>query len=108
MGGKSWTSEETIIVLFFASRGVDHEGCAKILQRKFDSKGGPRSMIAVRTRLDEMKEGLWEDGTGWAQHQVDNWISSQNADVRTLVSAGNEEVACVTPVRSSLVTECQC
>ena len=100
MGGKEWTSYETVIIVYFASRGADHEGCAKILDLKKGNKS-PRTTLAVRNRLNEARaiDGLWHEGEGWKLAKVDEWLVAQGvSNLHKAIEVGEEELSRIAPV----------
>ena len=104
MGGKEWTKLETAIIMYFASRHVDHEGCSKILNHKHcpGKKDGERTTPAVRRKLDDLKaiDGVWRGGQGWNRTKVDEYIVSLGvSNLRAVTATGREELDMVAPVR---------
>ena len=104
MGGKRWTNFETAVVVYFASRRVDHEGCHKILSIKGVGFGNPpRSVISVRNRLDEIRSRLplWTEEGAWNVAEVDKWLKSLDINLAFAVFAGDAEISCIAPVRQT-------
>lgn len=103
MGGRIWTEEEVVTMVYFASRKVDHEGVSKILTIKLsESTVEPRTVLAIRSKLDGIRgiEGLWSSKDGWNIHNVDQWLIGRNVpNLQTCISFGEAELAMVSDVR---------
>lgn len=97
-----WSTHETAIVVYFASRCVHAEGCTNILALK---TGGtlrmPRTAQDVEGRLEDIRRipGLWDRQLGWNRPVVDEWlVGIQKGNLRALVGVGFEELQMVLPV----------
>lgn len=97
-----WSNHETVVVVYFASRGAGHEACRKILALKCaGTEPEPRTMLAVRGKLDQIRKipGLWNETNGWDRAAVDTWLVRQGVDnLEALVGVGYEEIGLVPQV----------
>lgn len=102
MGGRKWTNHEIAIIVYFASRKIDHQSCSRLLNSKTAGRcGNPRTAYGVRTKLERIREtsGLWLQATGWNLDAVDRWLLT--LEVPNLVASLNvspEEVLMISPV----------
>ena len=97
MGGKEWSTYETAVIIYFASRNADHEGCSKILWHKCNEA---RSGFAVRGRLERVRSEnrLWTE-SGWNRAEVDKWlIGLRLPNLATVTSFNMQELNCMKPV----------
>jgi len=87
MVGRHWTNYKIAVVVYFASREADYEGCCKILHLK----GGPqRTAIGVRSKLDSIRaiNGLWNKGQ-WNRGNIDQWLLTLGlANLNIAISTG--------------------
>jgi len=109
MDNSEWSNQETAVIVYFASRHVDHLGCSRILVRK---TGGtllmPRTAFDVEMRLNEVMwtHDLYNSNLRWDCLKVDAWLAAMGlCNLRALVEVRMEELQIVAPVRSSLIYE---
>ena len=104
--GETWTDDETLFLICFASRGVQAEVLTKIIERKCNTF---RSLPSVQNRIRyvrdrERKMGhpdIWHPATGWFPERVDRWVGiyGQNMPQATaLITLGQEELTLIAEV----------
>jgi hypothetical protein len=95
MGGKTWTDEEMVLLIFFASRGLDDKSIQiRLFLRNptFD-----RTIIAVNTELKRIQQGwnfFGEQGE-WDDDKVDAWIRDKDLgdQLEDLIRFGENQLA---------------
>ena len=101
-----WSAAETVVLIYFASRGVHHKGAlSSLILRKCGTERGEgaiRGRIATIHR-DQTRTGrpklLHSGEREWNIHVVDGWLSRQGVtDLQALTYFGDDEVADVTQV----------
>ena len=105
MESVKWSKEETAVLVYFASRNANHEGCCQILGMRF----GPdkhRSANAVRQKLSAIRDNnveLCRGKKGWDQTKVDEWLIALGiSDLDALLEVRSQELDKVAPVRYRL------
>ena len=93
MVGLRWTTIEKAVILFYASRGVEHQACSEILDWKC---GTDRGLSSVRTQLAKLRTEnprLYNDNERtWNVNEVDIWIREQELpDMTSFLSFGADE-----------------
>ena len=100
MGSKQWAKNELFIIVYFASRNVDHQGCCKLLHEK-TSDTSTRTLDALRSKLEQIRiiNGLWSDSV-WNLTEVDKWLMNLGVGNHpTLMALNDREWAMIAPVR---------
>ena len=96
-----WSLLETAVAVYFVSRGSGHEGCRRILAFKYPGQLEPRSMLAIRGKLDQIRKipGLWKDVGGWDRTAVDAWLVGLGIhNLEAMVRVGKAEIDMVPQV----------
>lgn len=110
MGGPLWQDREMAIILYYASRGVDHEGCLQILRSK-SSDSQSRTAIGVKDKLSQLqsKYGL-SDGDGrWDKAKVDQWLCVNGLmDTAILTVLSDRELDQIARVRTFALILVEC
>jgi len=93
MGGDQWSVTEDIVLLYFNSRGVQHEACAALIQQKCSTA---RDMLGVRSRLrlhHKDRQFIWDTtAQRWNLDALDQWLLDQNAwNLQSLLSFNQED-----------------
>ena len=92
-GGIRWSKVEETILLYFNSRGVQHEACAALITLKCNRT---RNMLGIRHRLEDLRKhnpSLWDvNAQNWNLDAVDAWILDQNIpNLQSFLSFCREE-----------------
>ena len=92
-GGNRWSKVEETILLYFNSRGVQHEACAALITLKCNRI---RSMLGIRHRLEDLRKhnpSLWDvNAQNWNLDAVNMWLLDQNIpNLQSFLSFGREE-----------------
>ena len=99
MGGRPWAQDEIAIIVYFASRKVDHESCRRLLSHLAQSQ---RSAYAIRGKLDTVRDmdlGLWSQNAGWNVSAVDWWLLGLNvSNLTSILQIGLPELEMMSAV----------
>lgn len=106
MGGRFWKDKEVAIIVYFASRRVDHDSCQRLLEFKTSTTSETsRTAYAIRAKLDSIKDkhaGLWSQDAGWNVDAVDNWLLGLRiSNLAVCLSVGETELQLISLVSCS-------
>ena len=76
MTGAIWSNLEEAIVVYFASHGVQHETCKKLLNQR-QGDGQIRSTVAIGDKLRKIRQAkpaLTTSNGDWDLQEVEAWI----------------------------------
>ena len=104
--GELWTKKESLVLIYFASRGVRAEALPKIIKTKCNTT---RSLASVQHRIRYVRSrerakgrpDIWHATTGWLPERVDRWVADVGQfmpEAGRLITVGIEEIAIIADV----------